>query len=207
MARSVKPTTCFGALTSNPYHKAPRQETRPTTGDQNKWRTFRKPRYRQPSLLHPTASKSPYVAGKAQGNLWMPPPPTARQFCPPRLPQDRLTAIPTTCWRCGPDALATTWPILQPLARQKHTPTAHATPEQQLWLHTHFEPAPAGTLATVIWQLNTQAEWRVHRGAFRTRHPALTYPVLAKHRSKTPEAPAYPTKQRCLKQNARNTNH
>ena len=125
------------------------------------------------------------------------PPPTARKFSPPPLLQDQLTGIPTSCWRCGPHALATPWPILQLLARDHHTPTAHATPEQHQWLHTHFEPAPADMLATVTWQPNTPAEWRIDPEAFSTKHPALTYPVLAKHRRTTSEAPAYPTKHRC----------
>ena len=128
----------------------------------------------------------------------------------PKLNQHRTGSVrnvlllrepePTTCLRCGPHALATRWPILQMLARHHHTPTAHATPEQPPLLHTHFKPAPAGMLATVKWQPNVPAEWRVQRGAFRTKHPALTYPVLAKHRSATPEAPAYPTKHRCSRE-------
>ena len=52
-------------------------------------------------------------------------------------------------------------------------------------------------LATVTWQPTSPAEWGVTRGAFSTKRPALTYPVLAKHRSTTPEAPAYPTKHHC----------
>ena len=41
------------------------------------------------------------------------------------------------------------------------------------------------------------AEWRFHRGTWDTKHPAITFPVLAKHRSATREAPAYPVKHRC----------
>ena len=91
------------------------------------------------------------------------------------------------------------------VTRHHHTPTAHATPEQQGWPQTHSEPAPAGKLATVTLQPNTPAEWRVHQGAFHTKHPALTYPVLAKHRSTTLEALAYPTKHRCSRDEVRET--
>ena len=138
--------------------------------------------------------------GKAQGKLWMLPPFTAHKFCPPLLPRDPLTGISTTCSRCGPHALATPWPMLQLLARYHHTPTAHATPEKQRWLDMHFKLGPAGMLATVTWQPNTPAEWSIHPGAFRTRQPALTYPVLAKYRSTMPEAPAYPTKHVCSRE-------
>ena len=41
------------------------------------------------------------------------------------------------------------------------------------------------------------AEQRFHRGARDTKHPPITFPVRAKHRSATPEAPAYPVKHRC----------
>ena len=84
-----------------------------------------------------------------------------------------------------------------PTVVDHHTPTAHATPEQPQLLHTHFERAPADMLATVTWRPNTPAEWCIHRETFHTKHPALTYPVLAKHRSTTAEAPAYPAKHRC----------
>ena len=107
--------------------------------------------------LAPKCLKVTLRPGKAQGNLWMLPPSTARRFCPPPLPQDPLTGIPTTCWQWGLNAVATPWPILQLLARHHHTPTAHATPEQHRWLHTHFEPAPAGMLAPVTWQPSTPA--------------------------------------------------
>ena len=30
-----------------------------------------------------------------------------------------------------------------------------------------------------------------------TKHPAITFPVIAKHHRATPEAPAYPVKQHC----------
>ena len=137
--------------------------------------------------------------GKTQGNLWMLPPSTARKFHPPLFPQDPLRGTPTTCLQCGPLALAGPWPILQLLARQHHTPMAPTTPEQHQWLHTHFEPAPADGLATVTWESDTTAEWLIQLGMFHTKHPDLTSPVLARHRSTTPEAPAYPVKHRCLR--------
>ena len=82
----------------------------------------------------------------------------------------------------------------QGMPRLRHSTThgqqtgrCHVSVHQSLvglrWLHTHFEPAHAGKLVTVTWQPNTSAEGRVHRGSFRTKRPALTYPVLAKHRS------------------------
>ena len=64
-------------------------------------------------LLAPNGLKTTLRPGKAGGNLWMLPPPTARPFCPPPLSQDKLTGTPTTCWRCGPHALATPWPLPQ----------------------------------------------------------------------------------------------
>ena len=75
-------------------------------------------------------------------------------------------------------------------------PTAHATPEQHRWLHTHFERAAERDTDTVAWAPNAKAEWRFHRGTWDTQNPAITFPVLAKHRSATPEAPAYPVKHR-----------
>ena len=57
-------------------------------------------------LLAPNKLKATLRPGRARGNLWMLPPPTARPFCPPPLSQDKLTGTPTTCWRCGPQALA-----------------------------------------------------------------------------------------------------
>ena len=68
-------------------------------------------------LLAPNELKATLRPGRARGNLWMLPPPTVRPFCPPPLSQDKLTGTPTTCWRCGPQALATPWPLLQLLAR------------------------------------------------------------------------------------------
>ena len=76
-------------------------------------------------------------------------------------------------------------------------PTAHATPEQHRWLHTHFEQAAERDTATVAWGPSAKAEWRFQRGRWDTEHPAITFPVLAKHCSATPEAPAYPVKHRC----------
>ena len=76
-------------------------------------------------------------------------------------------------------------------------PTAHATPEQYQWLHTHFERAAERDTATVVWGPSAKAEWRFHRGTWDTQHPDITFPGLANHRSATPEAPAYPVKHRC----------
>ena len=53
-------------------------------------------------LLAPNGLKTTLPPGRARGNLWMLPPPTARSFCWPPLPQNKLTGTPTTCWRCGP---------------------------------------------------------------------------------------------------------
>ena len=148
-------------------------------------------------LLAPNGLKTTLRPGTARGNLWMLPPPTARNFCPPLLSQDKLTGTRTTCWRCGPQALATPWPFLRLLARYHHIPTAHATPEQPRWLHTHFEQASVKDTATVAWGPSTAAEWRFQLGTWDTKHPAITVPVLGKHRSTTPEATAYPVKHRC----------
>ena len=148
-------------------------------------------------LLAPNGLKATLRPRRAGGNLWMLPPPTARPICRPPLSQDKLTGTPTTCWRCGPHALATPWPLLQLLARYYPIPTAHATPEQHRWLHTHFERAAERDTATVAWGPSAKAEWRFHRGTWDTQHPAITFLLLAKHRSATPEAPAYPVKYRC----------
>ena len=75
--------------------------------------------------------------------------------------------------------------------------TASLPLEQHRWLHTHFEQASAENTATVARGPNTTAEWRFHQGAWDTKHPAITFPVLAKHRSTKPEAPAYPVKHLC----------
>ena len=104
---------------------------------------------------------------------------------------------PHHLWQCGPQTLATPWPIIQLLAQHNHAPTAHATPEQHQWLHMHFELASADVPARVTWKPDTTAEWRIHRETFHTKHTAVTYPLLAKHRSTTPEAPACPVKHRC----------
>ena len=143
-------------------------------------------------LLAPNRLKATLQPGTARGSLWMLPPPTARPFCPPPLSQDKLTGTPTTSWRCGPQALSTPWPLLQLLARYHPIPTALATPEQHRWLHTHFARAAGKNTATVAWGLSATAEWRFHPGKWDTKHPAITFPVLAKHRSATPEE-ALPT--------------
>ena len=109
-------------------------------------------------LLAPNGLKATLRPARAEGNLWMLPPPTARPFCPPPLSQDKLTGTPTTCWRCGPQTLATSLPLLQLLARYYPMPTAHATPEQHRWLHTHFERAAARDTATVAWGPSAKAE-------------------------------------------------
>ena len=41
---------------------------------------------------------------------------------------------------------------------------------------------------------HTTAEWRFHRGAWDTKHRPITFLVLVKHRSTTPDAPAYPAR-------------
>ena len=51
--------------------------------------------------------------------------------------------------------------------------------------------------ATVAWGPSAAAELRFHRGTWDTEHTAITFPVLAKHGSTTPEAPASPVKHRC----------
>ena len=148
-------------------------------------------------LLAPNGLKPTLRRGRAHRNLRMLPPPTARNFSPPPLPQKALTGTPTPCGRCGPQALATPWPLLQLLAAYHHTPTAHATPEQHRWLHTHFEQASAEDTTSVACGPNTTAEWRFQQGAWDTKHPTITSLVLAKHRSTTPEAPANPFKHHC----------
>ena len=140
-------------------------------------------------LLAPNGLKATLRPGRAWGYLWMLPPPTERPFCPPPLSQDKLTGTHTTCWRCIPQAPATPWPLLQLLARYHPMPTAHATPEQHRWLHTQFERAAEKDTATVVWGPSAEAEWRFHRETWDTKHPAITFLVLAKHRSATPDAP------------------
>ena len=95
-------------------------------------------------LLAPNGLEATLRPGRVRGNLWMLPPPTAHPFCAPPLSQDKLTGTPTTCWGCVPQALATPLPILKLLARYHPIRTAHATPEQHRWLHTHFERAAEG---------------------------------------------------------------
>ena len=148
-------------------------------------------------LLAPNGLKATLRPGGARGNLWMLPPRTARPFCPPPLSQDKLTGTCTTCWRCGPQALANLWPLLQLLTRYHPMPTAHGTPEQHRGLHTHFERAAERDTATVAWGPSAEAEWSFHWGTWDTKHPAITFPVLAKHCSATPEAPGYPVKHQC----------
>ena len=148
-------------------------------------------------LLAPNGLKATLRPGRARGNLWILPPPTERPFCPPPQPQDKLTGTPTTCWRSAAQALAIRWPFLQLVARYHPMLTAHATPEQHGWLHTHFERAAETDTATVAWGPSAEAESRFHRGTPVTKHQAITFPVLAKHCSATQEAPAYPVKHRC----------
>ena len=140
-------------------------------------------------LLAPNRLEATLRPGRAGGNLWMLPPPTACPFCQPPLSQDKLTGTPTTCWRCGPQVLATLWPLHQLLLRYHPMPTAHANPEQHRWLHTHFKRAGERDTATVAWGPSAKAEWRFHRGTQDNQHLAITFPVLAKHRS--------PVKHRC----------
>ena len=47
-------------------------------------------------LLAPNGRKVTLRPDKAEGNLWMLPRPTARQFCRTLLSQDPLTGVPTT---------------------------------------------------------------------------------------------------------------
>ena len=143
-------------------------------------------------LLAPNGLETTLQPGRACGNLWMLPPPTARNFCPPPLLQDKLTGTPTTCWRCLPEALATPWPLLQLLARYHHIPTAHATPEQHRWLHTHFERASPEDTDTVAWGPSAAAEGRFNQGMWDIKYPAITFPVPGKHGSTTLEAPCLP---------------
>ena len=49
----------------------------------------------------------------------------------------------------------------------------------------------------MAWGPSAAVEWIIHQGTWDTKHPAITFPVLAKHCSTTPEAPAYPVKHRC----------
>ena len=49
----------------------------------------------------------------------------------------------------------------------------------------------------MAWGPSAKAEWRFDHGTWDTQHPAITFLVLAKFRSATPEAPAYPVKHRC----------
>ena len=49
----------------------------------------------------------------------------------------------------------------------------------------------------MAWGPSAAVEWRFHRGRWDTKHPAITFPVLVKHRSAKPEAPAYPVKHPC----------
>ena len=109
-------------------------------------------------LPAPNGLKTTLLPGRARGSLWMLPPPTAHPFCPPPLSQYKLRGTPTKCLRCGPQALATPWPLLQLLARYHHVPTAHATPELHRWLHTHFERAAEKDTATVAWGPSAAAE-------------------------------------------------
>ena len=136
-------------------HKQPIQQSCPTRDQAHRTpgRVGYVPETTVPAVLQlaPNGLKVTLRSGKAQGNLWMLPSPTARKSCPPLLPQDALTGIATTGWRCGPHALATPWAILQLLARHHHTRTAHAAPEQHRWLHTHFQQARADMSATVTW--------------------------------------------------------
>ena len=131
------------------------------------------------ALLAPNGLKATLQPGRARGNLWMLPPPTARNFCPPLLSQDKLTGTPTTC--------ASPPMALPPIPPHTNGPRG---------LHTHVERASAKDTATIAWGPRAAAEWRFLRGAWDTKHPAITLPVLAKH-STTLEAPAYPVEHGC----------
>ena len=92
-------------------------------------------------LLAPKGLRTTLQPGRAHGNLWMLPPPTARNFCPPPLSQDKLTGTPTTCWRCEPQALATPWPLRQLLARY-HTYQQPTLPRKDTGGCTHTSKGP-----------------------------------------------------------------
>ena len=88
-------------------------------------------------------------------------------------------------------------PKQQLLARYHPIPTAHATLEQQRLLHARFErplrrtrPQWRGARAPRQNGDSTGERWTPSTQPF-------TFPVLAKQRSTTPEAPAYPVKHRC----------
>ena len=49
----------------------------------------------------------------------------------------------------------------------------------------------------MAWGPSAKVQWRFHRGTWDNKDPAITFQVLAKHRSATPEAPTYPVKHRC----------
>ena len=127
MGKYVRCRTCFGARRGGPCRRAHHEGTRPRRPPKQ---VEYVPGTTVPAvlLLAPNGLKATLRPGSVRGNLWMLPPPTARPFCPPPLSQDKLTGTPTTCWRCGPQALATPWPILQLLARNQPIPTANATP-------------------------------------------------------------------------------
>ena len=65
-------------------------------------------------------------------------------------------------------------------------------------MQTHFERPSAEDTATIGWGSSASAKLRIHWGMWDTKHPAINFAVLAKHRSTTPEAPAYLVKDRCL---------
>ena len=139
-------------------------------------------------LLVPDGLKTTLQPGRVRGNLWMLPLPMARNLCPPPLLQDRLTGTPTTCWGCGPQALASPWPLLQLLARYHHIPAAQASPEQHRWLHTHYERASAEDTATVAWGPSAAAESTREPGTPSTEPlPSRCWPnTAAPHRRRPP---------------------
>ena len=147
-------------------------------------------------LLAPNGLKAILRPGRAGGNCGCYRNPRRAPSVRCHCRKKKLTGTPPTCWRCGPQALATLWPLLQLLARYHPMPTAHAAPEQHRWLHTHVERAAERDTATVAWGPSAKAGWRFQRGTWDTQLPAITFPVLAQHRSATPEAPAYPVKHR-----------
>ena len=148
-------------------------------------------------LLAPNGLKVTNQRTRIHNIPWLTPPPTAKPFIPPDLPTDPHTGIPTRCWKCGPHAPATPWPILQLIAHQQASPTAHATTDQYPWLYTLFDRANPQDTTTITWDPKAPTSWYVHQGTHPTHNPAFTFPVTSNHRNPAQEAPATPTSHKC----------